>query len=115
MYLLRRLPYTGFIGQWGHTGHTEGYLKDSEVAYVGTHRHSSGGDHPYEFTYMFKLAIDLPAKVTEVVLPDNKDIVIFAATLVNDDTFPIYPATELFRTANKNKTRPMRIFARKVD
>ena len=70
---------------------------------------------PYEFTYMFKLAIDLPAKVTEVVLPDNKDIVIFAATLVNDDTFPIYPATELFRTANKNKTRPMRIFARKVD
>ena len=45
--------YTGFIGQWGHTGHTEGYLKDSEVAYVGTHRHSSGGDHPYEFTYMF--------------------------------------------------------------
>lgn len=107
--------YTGFIGQWGHTGHTEGYLKDSEVAYVGTHRHSSGGDHPYEFTYMFKLAIDLPAKVTEVVLPDNKDIVIFAATLVNDDTFPIYPATELFRTANKNKTRPMRIFARKVD
>ena len=42
--------YTGFIGQWGHTGHTEGYLKDAEVAYVGTHRHSAEGDQPYEFT-----------------------------------------------------------------
>lgn len=68
--------YTGFIGQWGHTGHTQGYLKDAEVAYVGTHRHSAEGDHAYEFTYMFKFAIDIPAKATEVILPDNKDIVI---------------------------------------
>ncbi len=93
--------YTGFIGQWGHTGHTEGYLKDAEVAYVGTHRHSGEGDQPYEFTYMFKLAIDLPEKATEVVLPDNKDIVIFAATLTNVAAAPVCPASELFRTANK--------------
>lgn len=93
--------YTGFIGQWGHTGHTEGYLKDAEVAYVGTHRHSGEGDRPYEFTYMFKLAVDLPEKATEVVLPDNKDIVIFAATLAHVSTEPVYSASELFRTANK--------------
>lgn len=93
--------YTGFIGQWGHTGHTEGYLKDAEVAYVGTHRHSGEGDQPYEFTYMFKFAIDLPEKTTEVVLPDNKDIVIFAATLTDAATTPVCPASELFRTANK--------------
>ena len=93
--------YTGFIGQWGHTGHTEGYLKDAEVAYVGTHRHSGEGDQPYEFTYMFKLAIDLPEKATEVVLPDNKDIVIFAATLTDVAVAPVCPVSELFRTANK--------------
>ena len=93
--------YTGFIGQWGHTGHTEGYLKDAEVAYVGTHRHSGEGDQPYEFTYMFKLAIDLPEKATEVVLPDNKDIVIFAATLTDVAATSVCPASELFRTANK--------------
>ncbi len=92
--------YTGFIGQWGHTGHTEGYLKDAEVAYVGTHRHSGEGDQPYEFTYMFKFAIDLPEKATEVVLPDNKDIVIFAATLTNVTAASVCPASELFRTAN---------------
>lgn len=93
--------YTGFIGQWGHTGHTEDYLKDAEVAYVGTHRHSGEGDQPYEFTYMFKFAIDLPEKATEVVLPDNKDIVIFAATLTNVAAASVCPVSELFRTANK--------------
>ena len=80
--------YTGFIGQWGHTGHTQGYLKDAEVAYIGTHRHSTVGDHAYEFTYMFKFAINIPIGATEVVLPDNKNIVIFAATLVGIYSVP---------------------------
>jgi len=93
--------YTGFIGQWGHTGYTQGYLKDAEVAYTGTHRHSAEGDHAYEFTYMFKFAIDIPAKATEVVLPDNKDIVIFAATLAEEPYAPAEAASTLFRTANK--------------
>ena len=92
--------YTGFIGQWEHIGHTEGYLKDADVAYVGTHRHSGEGDQPYEFTYMFKLAIDLPKNATEVVLPDNEDIVVFAATLVNEQVDSVRPASELFRTSN---------------
>ena len=94
--------YTGFIGQWGHTGHTQGYLKDAEVAYIGTHRHSAEGDHAYEFTYMFKLAIDIPAKATEIVLPDNKDMVIFAATLVEEPYAPVEAVSTLFRTANKD-------------
>lgn len=93
--------YTGFIGQWGHTGHTEGYLKDAEVAYTGTHRHSAEGDHAYEFTYMFKFAVDIPAKATEVVLPDNKDIVIFAATLAEEPYAPAEAVSELFRTDNE--------------
>ena len=96
--------YTGFIGQWGHTGHTQGYLKDAEVAYVGTHRHSAEGDHAYEFTYMFKFAIDIPAKATEVILPDNKDIVIFAATLVEEPYAPVKALSTLFQTANEDDT-----------
>lgn len=107
--------YTGFIGQWGHIGHTEGYLKDAEVAYVGTHRHSGEGDHPYEFTYMFKFAIDIPAGATEVVLPENENIVIFAATAVNDVVAPVCPASELFRTANKSNVRKVEDAAEKAN
>lgn len=97
--------YTGFIGQWEHTGYTQGYLKDAEVAYTGTHRHSAESDQAYEFTYMFKFAIDIPAQATTVILPNNKDIVIFAATLVEESHTPSKAASVLFHTANESSAR----------
>ena len=92
--------YTGFIGQWGHTGHTDGYLTDADIAWTGTHRHSQQGDEPYEFTYMFRIAVDLPKGANEIVLPDNKDIVIFAATAAAEPMAHAESAAPLFRTAN---------------
>ena len=93
--------YTGFIGQWGHTGHTQGYLKNAEIAHTGTHRHSAEGDHAYELTYIYKFAIDIPAKATSIILPHNKEIVIFAATLAEEPYAPIKAVSTLFHTANK--------------
>lgn len=99
--------YTGFVGQWGHEGHTTGYLTDADIAYVGTHRHSAEGDSPYEFTYMFSFPVDIPPMATEVILPDNPDVVIFAATAASEERPAAVAATELFRTANKgNLTAP---------
>ena len=91
--------YTGFIGQWGHTGHTEGYLVDDEVAFVGTHRHSEAGDHPYEFTYMFRYCITIPEGTTDIILPDNPEIVIFAATAARENTEASEALSEMFRTS----------------
>lgn len=93
--------YTGFIGQWGHTGHTEGFLKDAEIAFVGTHRHSSEKDEAYEFTYMFKFGLDIPQGATTVTLPDNPNLVLFAATLVKEKYPAVSPASPLFCTALK--------------
>lgn len=93
--------YSGFVGQWEHTGHTKGYLKDAEVAYVGTHRHCAKADEPYVFTYMFKQAINVPAGATTVVLPKDKNVVVFAMTAVEDDTTPTTAACRMFRTGNK--------------
>ena len=90
--------YTGFVGQWGHDGQTTGYLKDAEVAWVGTHRHSAAGDEPYEFTYMFRVALDIPKGVSEVRLPDDPHVVIFAAT-VGDAAPVVQPAAPLFKTS----------------
>lgn len=92
--------YTGFIGQWGHTDHTHGYLKNDEIGYVGTHRHSPDGDCPYEFTYMFKYCIDIPQDTRQIILPDNSDIVIFAATLAKGMPTEVIPVSQLFRTSN---------------
>ena len=93
--------YSGFYGQWGHTGQTKGFVKPADVAYVGTHRHSSAGDEYYEYTYMFKLALDVPKGATQVVLPNDENIVVFAATAVNEPE-RIKPAGALFRTNNVN-------------
>ncbi len=87
--------YSEFVGQWGHYGHTEGYLKPVDVAYVGTHRHNMlKGDLHYEFAYMFMIPVDVPAGATKVQLPQNPQIAIFAATVANDDN-AILPATDL--------------------
>lgn len=82
---------------------------------TGTHRHSAEGDHAYEFTYMFKLGIDIPAKATEVVLPDNKDIVIFAATLAEEPYAPVEAASQLFRTDNQGNAGLQEVAAPKVN
>ncbi|GHV31901.1 alpha-mannosidase [Bacteroidia bacterium] len=107
--------YSGFIGQWRHTGHTEGFLKPAEVAYVGTHRHNSNGnlDAPYEFTYMFKYGIDIPKNAQKLVLTDDSKILLFAASLAVNENDDITPATELIATALKPDDLKMNVVARK--
>ena len=90
--------YTGFIGQWGHEGHTEGFVKEGKVAYVGSHRHDPKADEPYVYTYMFKVSIDIPKGAKTVVLPYDPHVVVFAATLANDEE-DVKPAAPLFETS----------------
>ena len=90
--------YTGFVGQWGHNGHTKGYMKEARVAYVGTHRHSTTSDEPYEYTYMYLLKLNIPKGCTQVILPNDEHVVLFAATVANDEERTT-PATPLFETS----------------
>ncbi len=93
--------YTGFIGQWGHDGHTEGYLQPQDVAFVGTHRHSSMDDEPYEYTYMYHFEMEVPDGVESVVLPDNPELAIFSMTVSEDNSPALTPAGTWFKTANR--------------
>lgn len=92
--------YTGFIGQWGHDGQGEGFMKEGEIAYVGTHRHSSEGDEPYEFTYMFKIGVDIPTGATQIIMPRQPNIVIFAIKAVEEPA-QVKFASHMFITGNK--------------
>ncbi len=91
--------YGGFIGQWGHTGHTEGYMKDADVAFVGTHKHSliKNADLPYDYTYMFFIGIDLPEGTGEIVLPDSRHVMIFAASVADDKACATVPACDILK------------------
>ena len=99
--------YSGFIGQWGHTGHTKGFFKPAEVAYTGTHRHLSTGnvDAPQEFTYMFKFGIDIPKNAKKLILPDDSKVMLFAVTLAANENDNIRPTVELVSTALKAEDR----------
>lgn len=92
--------YGGFVGQWGHEGHTKGYMKDAEVAYIGTHTHSTLEDRVYEYSYMFKYGIDIPKNAKYIIMPKDERVVVFAATLASEAT-GVTPACRLFSTGNK--------------
>lgn len=98
--------YSGFYGQWGHKGYTKGYVKDADLAYIGTHRHDMNGnrDRAYEFTYLFKYKINLGRTDRYLVLPENTRIVLFAATLSSEENPGAVSAQPLFRTSLKENT-----------
>lgn len=88
--------YSGFYGQWGHKGQTEGFVKNATVAYIGDHRHSGRlGNESYLFTYMFKIALPITVETKMVELPDNENILVFAATLSDNPADDIKPAMEM--------------------
>ena len=91
------VPYfSDFYAQWGQDTFSEGYVKNGELAYVGNHRHNSAhGNEAYVFTYMYQLELDIDADSKEIILPDNPDIIVFAATAAKIGTADIVPAMEV--------------------
>lgn len=72
--------YTGFYGVYGWPGYYESVLRTDDVAYVGTHTHNySLRNKSYIFSYMYLVSIPVEG-ASEVVLPENNDIIIFSAT-----------------------------------
>jgi alpha-mannosidase len=91
------IPYfSGFFGQWGHE--QKGYIKEAVPGYIGTHRHNKiRGNEPYVFTYMYKIAIPIKGDGKTVILPEDSDIAVFAASLSEDEPGAFTPARE-YRT-----------------
>ena len=79
------VPYwTGFFGSGNWTPY-KAYLKEGDVAYVGPHRHDAQRrDEPYVQTYMFMIYIPVAEGATELVLPMDRNINIFAAEASKD-------------------------------
>lgn len=88
--------YSGYYGQWGWRGFSQGYIKTGDLAHIGTHRHSlTEGNEPYVFTYLFKLAIDLPAGARVLEMPDDSHIGVFAVTAAHLPAPELIPAVEV--------------------
>lgn len=107
--------WTGFVGQWDNRvwdrdfgevdgvcegqviGIQTGYIKRDPIAWFCTHRHHpEKGNEPYQFSYMYRYAIDLPRRARVWKLPDNPRIKIFAATVARDSHNDVPPAAPLY-------------------
>ena len=71
------------------------FVKRDEIAWVGTHRHAPDANQIYIPSYIFVYAIDLPAGVSELQLPKDERIRIFAMSLAREPRH-LRPAVALY-------------------
>ena len=95
----RSVPhYSGFFGQWGGFEQDyRGYVRDAEIAWIGTHRHTRNGNDPYAFTYMYRVAIPLGDGDDWLILPRDEHLILFAASLSDVEADQTVPASEFRR------------------
>ena len=75
--------YSGFYGCYGWEGYYDSFLKTGDVAFVGTHRHDSRKRNEIMvYTYMYYVEVPVDKGCTELRLPGDRHVTIFAATAV---------------------------------
>lgn len=92
--------WSGFFGQCAWKGHSESFLKDADIAFVGTHKHNPKlRNVPYEFAYMYMIYVPVNGKGT-ITLPQDRQIVVFGATAVRNAVPEIEAASETVTPVN---------------
>lgn len=113
--------WTGLVGQYDTRVFTDktmdqiaaikpGFTKRDPIAWFCTHRHDAeAGDEPYQFTYLFRYGLDLPAGASSLTLPDNPKIKVLAVTVAkptNDAVTAAQPLYDDFTGREPIKLRP---------
>jgi alpha-mannosidase len=118
--------WTGYVGQWDRrvwpreisesapgtgdiAGIDPGFIREDPVAWYCSHHHTAQGDAFYEYCYLYKYAIDLPAGARSVRLPDEPGVKVFAATAAKVGPARSIAAAPLFDTLGDHKQDPPRI------
>jgi alpha-mannosidase len=124
--------WTGFVGQYDNRiwdrqftkmefkcaanviGIKTGYIKRDTIAWFCTHRHQqTNGNESYQFSYIFKYAMDVPEGAANVMLPDNSSIKIFAMTVSNNENDAIKAAAPLYDDFTGRKPVNLRLARKK--
>ena len=72
-----------------------GYVKRQAPAFKATHRHARGKDKAAACAYMFAYTLDIRGAAS-VTLPDDADIILFAATAVDDSAHGLRCVSPLY-------------------
>lgn len=98
--------WNGYIGQWDNRiwknereiyGLRPAFTKRDHVAWFASHMHNQYGTNiAYNYTYLFKYAMDVPENAEYLSLPNDERIRIFAATAVSGAVDSVTPAQLLY-------------------
>jgi len=106
----------GYVGQWDNrywavnpgpnfqnygdtmNGLTPGYVKHSEVAWFASHNHTPAGNTYYEYSYLYKYGIDIPAGANKLTLPNDPRIKVLAVSVAQQPHDSITAAQPLVDT-----------------
>ncbi len=82
------------------------YINQTPIAWAGTHRHTGNGKNDiYRFTYVYEQSFELPAGAQSVVLPDNPQIKLLAASVSGPEHDQVAAVTELYDAASTSLAR----------
>lgn len=128
-HLLTIQSWRGYVGQWDNrlwkgevpemafqwknewAGLEPGFIKPAPIAWYNSHYHTPQGDAHYQYSYLFIHTLDVPTGAKSITLPNDPEILIFAATLVEGRHSPAAPAWPLFDTLKDRKEGAARIVA----
>jgi alpha-mannosidase len=79
-----------------YLGLKPGYIKRADLAWYASHHHTSDGlNEPYQYSYLFAYAIDLPANARTLTLPDNAKVRVLAVSVAEENP-EMKPAQPLY-------------------
>ncbi len=79
-------------------GITPGFIKRADIAWYASHHHTPEGlNQPYQYSYLFAYAIDLPNGARTLTLPNNDRIRVMAVSVADGDP-EVKPAQPLYDT-----------------
>ncbi|MBL8886334.1 MAG: chitobiase/beta-hexosaminidase C-terminal domain-containing protein [Phycisphaerales bacterium] len=108
--------WRGYVGQWDNrlwkgevpemafqwknewAGLVPGYVKPAPIAWFNSHYHTPAGDAHYQYSYVFLHTLEAPAGAKTMTLPDDADVLVFGATMVEGKSGGAVAAWPLFDT-----------------
>ena len=88
-------------------GLTPGYVKPADLAWYCSHHHTADGlNEPYQYSYLFAYAIELPVGVRTLTLPNDDRIRVLAVSVADEGPLT-RPAQALYDTLGRTEPGPM--------
>ena len=86
-----------------YLGLRPGFIKPADVAWYASHHHTPDGlNEPYQYSYLFVYALDLPANAHSLTLPDNGKIRVLAVSVAEENP-AVKPAQPLYDTLGRTQ------------